>query len=69
MRALVLNRIIATRLGNLGLGKVHAVGLNPTDLMRIDFMGPSNRIISCNYASEVIEVGKLALGGRGRAIA
>lgn len=87
MRALVSNRIIATRLANLGLGKsigpgahivdvpkpkvsdnevlvkVHAVGLNPTDFMHIDFMAPSNRIIGCDYAGEVVEVGKSAPGG------
>ncbi|KFY37135.1 hypothetical protein V494_04887 [Pseudogymnoascus sp. VKM F-4513 (FW-928)] len=87
MKALVSNRIIATRLVNLGLGKsigpgahivdvpkpnisdqeilvkVHVVGLNPTDFKHIDFMAPSNRIIGCDYAGEVVEVGKTAPGG------
>lgn len=87
MKALVSNRIIATRLLNLGLSKsigsgahlvdvptpsisdveilikVHAVGLNPTDFKHIDFMSPSNRILGCDYAGEVVEVGKAAPGG------
>lgn len=87
MKALVSNRIIATRLVNLGLGKsigpgahivdipkpnisdqeilvkVNVVGLNPTDFMHIDFMAPSNRIIGCDYAGEVVEVGNEAPGG------
>jgi len=87
MRALVSNRIVATRLVNLGLGKsigpgasivdvpkpdisdeeilvkVHAVGLNPTDFKHIDFMAPSNCIIGCDYAGEVVEVGKAAPRG------
>jgi NADPH:quinone reductase-like Zn-dependent oxidoreductase len=43
--------------------KVYVVGLNPTDFKHIDFMAPSNRIIGRDYAGEVVEVDKAALGG------
>ena len=45
------------------LVKVHAVALNPTDFKHIDIISPRNSIIGCDYAGEVVKVGKDALGG------
>jgi NADPH:quinone reductase-like Zn-dependent oxidoreductase len=45
------------------LVKVTAVALNPTDFKHIDFLSPPNSIIGCDYAGEVVLVGKAALGG------
>lgn len=45
------------------LVKVRAVALNPTDFKHIDIVSPPNSIIGCDYAGEVVEIGKSALGG------
>lgn len=45
------------------LVKVHVVGLNPTDFKHIDIISPPNSICGCDYAGEVVEVGKSAKGG------
>ncbi|KAL6230170.1 hypothetical protein BDW75DRAFT_223383 [Aspergillus navahoensis] len=45
------------------LVKVHAVGLNPTDYKHIDIISPPNSICGCDYAGEVVDVGKNAKGG------
>ncbi|KAL6885427.1 TOXD protein [Trichoderma evansii] len=44
------------------LVRVKAVALNPTDYKHIDVLSPRNSIIGCDYAGEVVEVGKKALG-------
>lgn len=45
------------------LVKVRAVALNPTDFKHIDIVSPPGSIIGCDYAGEVVEIGKQALGG------
>ncbi|KAI7782142.1 Trans-enoyl reductase ACTTS2 [Diaporthe eres] len=40
--------------------KVHAVGLNPSDFKHIDVISPKGCIVGCDYAGEVVEVGKSA---------
>lgn len=44
------------------LVKVHAVALNPSDYKHIDVISPKNCIGGCDYAGEVVEVGKSAVG-------
>ncbi|KAK1518100.1 TOXD [Colletotrichum paranaense] len=43
------------------LVKVHSVALNPSDYKHIDVISPKNCIVGCDYAGEVIEVGKSAV--------
>lgn len=45
------------------LVKVRAAALNPTDYKHIDVISPPYSIIGCDFAGEVVEVGKDALGG------
>lgn len=40
------------------LVRVRSVALNPIDFKHIDFMAPNKSIIGCDYAGEVVEVGK-----------
>lgn len=40
--------------------KVRAVGLNPSDFKHIDVISPKGCIVGCDYAGEVVEVGKTA---------
>jgi len=40
------------------LVKVHAVGLNPTDFKHIDYLPQKDATVGCDYAGEVVEVGK-----------
>ncbi|RAK95947.1 zinc-binding alcohol dehydrogenase family protein [Aspergillus ibericus CBS 121593] len=40
------------------LVKVRAVALNPIDFKNIDFFAPRNSAIGCDYAGEVVKVGK-----------
>ncbi|KAJ5548841.1 hypothetical protein N7513_006075 [Penicillium frequentans] len=40
------------------LVKVCAVALNPIDFKDIDFISPRNSVIGCDYAGEVVRVGK-----------
>ncbi|KAK7702215.1 hypothetical protein SLS64_009793 [Diaporthe eres] len=40
--------------------KVRAVGLNPSDFKHIDVISPKGCIVGCDYAGEVVEVGKSA---------
>ncbi|KAH6673433.1 chaperonin 10-like protein [Halenospora varia] len=44
------------------LVRVHAVALNPIDFKSIDLLASRESIVGCDYAGEVAEVGKLALG-------
>ncbi|KAK2613270.1 hypothetical protein N8I77_000192 [Diaporthe amygdali] len=44
------------------LVKVHTVGLNPSDFKHIDVISPRGCIVGCDYAGEVVEVGKSAAG-------
>lgn len=44
------------------LVNVHTVGLNPSDFKHIDFISPKGCIVGCDYAGEVVEVGKSAVG-------
>ncbi|GKZ24858.1 hypothetical protein AbraIFM66951_001703 [Aspergillus brasiliensis] len=43
---------------NQVLVKVHAVALNPIDFKNIDCFSPRNSVIGCDYAGEVVKVGK-----------
>jgi len=40
------------------LVRVHSVALNPIDFKHVDFLSPNKSVIGCDYAGEVIEVGK-----------
>ncbi|PVH73556.1 GroES-like protein [Cadophora sp. DSE1049] len=73
MKALVSNRSIGARILKLASGKsfgkevlvkVHTVALNPTDFKHVNVLSPQNVIIGCDYAGEVVSVGKEAQGGR-----
>lgn len=44
------------------LVKVHTVGLNPSDFKHIDFISPKGCIVGCDYAGEVVDVGKSTAG-------
>ncbi|KAF5520594.1 Trans-enoyl reductase ACTTS2 [Colletotrichum aenigma] len=44
------------------LVKVHTVALNPSDFKHIDVISPKGCIVGCDYAGEVVEVGKSAVG-------
>ncbi|CZR68298.1 probable ToxD-like zinc binding oxidoreductase [Phialocephala subalpina] len=44
------------------LVKVHAAALNPIDYKSIDLLAPRESVIGCDYAGQVVEVGKNAAG-------
>ncbi|RYP04923.1 hypothetical protein DL764_004135 [Monosporascus ibericus] len=44
------------------LVKVRAVALNPTDYKHIDVISPPGSIVGCDYAGEVVNIGKNARG-------
>ncbi|GLA44227.1 hypothetical protein AnigIFM63309_002813 [Aspergillus niger] len=49
---------IPSIIDNEVLVKVHSVALNPIDFKNIDFISPRNSAIGCDYAGEVVRVGK-----------
>ncbi|KAK9371948.1 chaperonin 10-like protein [Lipomyces chichibuensis] len=42
--------------------KVHTVALNPIDFKSVDLIASRGSVIGCDYAGEVVDVGKHALG-------
>ncbi|KAJ5950402.1 uncharacterized protein N7479_008815 [Penicillium vulpinum] len=40
------------------LVQVRSIALNPIDFKNIDFLSPNKSVIGCDYAGEVVEVGK-----------